>query len=251
MDIMNNSVSFNSDLCKFGIGLFETIKIKKGKPIYLDMHINRILNSIEELRLNIDIDKKQIINIIENYINEKNIKDKALRLTLFDEGYNITTRDITYDKSSYDRGFKLTVSPIIRGESILHRHKTTNYFENIYSRDYAISKGFNDSIFIDYKNRILECSISNIYFVKDDKIYTPNSNLPILNGTMKKRVKSICEELDIKIIECDIEITEIEKFDFCFVSNSLMEVMKVVQIDSFKFKNYSEVFKSIWEHLQL
>ncbi|EPZ59315.1 aminotransferase class IV family protein [[Clostridium] sordellii ATCC 9714] len=68
---------------------------------------------------------------------------------------------------------------------------------------------------------------------------------------MKKRVKSICEELDIKIIECDIEITEIEKFDFCFVSNSLMEVMKVVQIDSFKFKNYSEVFKSIWEHLQL
>ena len=248
---MNNSVSFNSDLCKFGIGLFETIKIKKGKPIYLEMHINRILNSIEELRLNIDIDKKQIINIIENYINEKNIKDKALRLTLFDEGYNITTRDITYDKSYYDRGFKLTVSPIIRGESILHRHKTTNYFENIYSRDYAISKGFNDSIFIDYKNRILECSISNIYFVKDDKIYTPNSNLPILNGTMKKRVKSICEELDIKIIECDIEITEIEKFDFCFVSNSLMEVMKVVQIDSFKFKNYSEVFKSIWEHLQL
>ncbi|EPZ59314.1 aminotransferase class IV family protein [[Clostridium] sordellii ATCC 9714] len=111
------------------------------------MHINRILNSIEELRLNIDIDKKQIINIIENYINEKNIKDKALRLTLFDEGYNITTRDITYDKSSYDRGFKLTVSPIIRGESILYRHKTTNYFENIYSRDYAISKGFNDSIF--------------------------------------------------------------------------------------------------------
>ena len=174
-----------------------------------------------------------------------------MRLTLFDEGYNITTRDITYDKSSYDRGFKLTVSPIIRGESILHRHKTTNYFENIYSRDYAISKGFNDSIFIDHKNRILECSISNIYFVKDDKIYTPNSNLPILNGTMKKRVKSICEELDIKIIECDIEITEIEKFDFCFVSNSLMEVMKVVQIDSFKFKNYSEVFKSIWEHLQL
>ena len=35
---MKNSASFNSDLSKFGIGLFETIKVEKD-PIDLDLHI--------------------------------------------------------------------------------------------------------------------------------------------------------------------------------------------------------------------
>ena len=49
---MKNSASFNSDLSKFGIGLFETIKVEKD-PIDLDLHINRMFNSIKELNINI------------------------------------------------------------------------------------------------------------------------------------------------------------------------------------------------------
>ena len=39
---MKNNISFNSKLSKFGIGLFETIKIE-NEPIDFDLHLHKVL----------------------------------------------------------------------------------------------------------------------------------------------------------------------------------------------------------------
>ena len=160
---MKNSASFNSDLSKFGIGLFETIKVEKD-PIDLDLHINRMFNSIKELNINIQYSKEFLKNEILKYIDINGIENKALRLTVFDEGYNISTRDIPYNNEAYEKGFKLIISPIKRGNSIIYKHKTTNYYESIYSKRYANERGFDDGLFVDTDGKILECSMSNIFF---------------------------------------------------------------------------------------
>ena len=100
---MKNKVSFNSELSKFGIGLFETIKIE-DVPLDLDLHMDRMFNSIEALGMNIKYDKELLTNVILDYIDINKVRNKALRITVFDEGYNISTRDITYNKETYDKG---------------------------------------------------------------------------------------------------------------------------------------------------
>ena len=245
---MKNNISFNSDLCKFGIGLFETIKIT-NRPIDFDIHMDRIFNSIKELNLNIKLERKFIENEILNYIQNNNIINKALRLTVFDEGYNISTRDILYTQDMYIRGFKLNISPIKRGNSILYKHKTTNYFENIYTKNYANENGFDDGIFLNSEGIILECSMSNIFFIKDDIVLTPSSNLPILNGTKKKRIIETCQELNIKVEETEINVNEIHKFDFIFISNSLMGAMKVAQIEDILYDDKNIIFDRIVQAL--
>lgn len=245
---MKNNISFNSELCKFGIGLFETIKVT-NRPIDFDIHMDRIFNSIKELNLNIKLERKFIENEILNYIENNNIINKALRLTVFDEGYNISTRDILYTQDMYIRGFKLNISPIKRGNSILYKHKTTNYFENIYTKNYANENGFDDGIFLNSEGTILECSMSNIFFIKDDIVLTPSSNLPILNGTKKKRIIEACQELNIKVEETEINVNEIHKFDFIFISNSLMGAMKVVQIENILYDDKNIIFDKIIQAL--
>ena len=245
---MKNNISFNSDLCKFGIGLFETIKVT-NRPIDFDIHMDRIFNSIKELNLNIKLERKFIENEILNYIENNNIINKALRLTVFDEGYNISTRDILYTQDMYKKGFKLNISPIKRGNSILYKHKTTNYFENIYTKNYANENGFDDGIFLNSEGTILECSMSNIFFIKDDIVLTPSSNLPILNGTKKKRIIETCQELNIKVEETEINVNEIHKFDFIFISNSLMGAMKVAQIEDILYDDKNIIFDKIVQAL--
>ena len=245
---MKNNISFNSDLCKFGIGLFETIKVT-NRPIDFDIHMDRIFNSIKELNLNIKLERKFIENEILNYIQNNNIINKALRLTVFDEGYNISTRDILYTQDMYKKGFKLNISPIKRGNSILYKHKTTNYFENIYTKNYANENGFDDGIFLNSEGTILECSMSNIFFIKDDIVLTPSSNLPILNGTKKKRLIEACQELNIKVEETEININEIHKFDFIFISNSLIGAMKVAQIEEILYDDKNIIFDKIIQAL--
>ncbi len=241
---MKNKVSFNSELSKFGIGLFETIKIEES-PIDLDLHLDRLFNSINELNLTISNDKKFFKEEILKYIKDNKIKNKALRLTLFDEGYNISLRDIPYNEETYRKGFKLMLSPIKRGESIIYRHKTTNYYENIYTKNYANKNGFDDGLFLDTFNNVLECSMSNILFIQNNIVYTPSSELPLLNGIVKKRIMDICSELGIKLIEKEINIEDIRNFDFAFVTNSLMGAVKVTQIEDIYFESSNEVFEKI------
>ena len=214
---MKNNISFNSKLSKFGIGLFETIKIE-NEPIDFDLHMNRLYNSVRDLNIKIDIDKSTLKDKVLMYIKHNNIKNKALRVTLFDEGYNISTRDIIYNDKMYNEGFKLTISPIKRGDSIIYRHKTTNYFENI-------------------------------FFIKYNKIYTPKDELPILNGIMKKRIEDICIELNIEVVKKEIYIDEINDFEFSFVTNSLMGAMKVKLIENTKYNNDNILFKKILSKL--
>ncbi|MGO1043306.1 aminotransferase class IV [Clostridioides difficile] len=246
---MKNNLSFNSSLSKFGIGLFETIKVKDGIAIDLNTHIDRMLNSITCLDLNINYEKGFLIDEIVKYIKKENIINKALRITVFDEGYNISIREIPYNKEAYNKGFKLTISPIVRGDSLIYRHKTTNYFENIYTKNIANKNGYNDGIFINSDGVILECSVSNIFFIRGSKVYTPSSKLPILNGTIKKRIIKICDELHIELVENEINISEISSFDFVFVTNSLMGAMKVTEIDKTEFGKENVVFNKIIECL--
>lgn len=241
---MKNNVSFESDLSKFGIGLFETIKINND-PEYLDLHMDRMFNSIEELGIDINYDKEFLKKEIFDYIKSKDINNKALRVTVFDEGYNISTRDVPYSKETYEKGFKLVISPIKRGNSIIYRHKTTNYYENIYTKKYANKNGFDDGLFLDCNDVILECSMSNIFFIKGDCVYTPSKELPILNGIMKKRIFNICKELKIEIIEKNIKIEDINEYDFAFVTNSIIKAMKVTKIGTKVYSSSNEIFDKI------
>ena len=70
---MKNNVSFESDLSKFGIGLFETIKINND-PEYLDLHMDRMFNSIEELGIDINYPKEFLKKEIFDYISIGGIK---------------------------------------------------------------------------------------------------------------------------------------------------------------------------------
>lgn len=245
---MKNNVSFNSTLAKFGMGLFETIKVT-DYPLDLDLHLDRLFNSIQELSLNIDENKEFYKKTILEYIKTNNIKNKALRLTVFDEGYNISLRDITYNEDTYKKGFSLCISPIKRGDSIIYRHKTTNYYESMYSKHYATDRGFDDAIFLDSFSNILECSMSNIFFIKEDTIYTPKSSSPILNGIMKLRVKEICKNLNINLTECDIKVSCIDEFESVFVTNSLMGIMPVTNIENNTYNKNNELIKILKENL--
>lgn len=248
---MKSSVSFNSELSKFGIGIFDTIKVENSNPICIDMHLDRMYKSSSELNILIKYNKKEFKDLIYNYILDNKITNKAIRVSVFDEGYNITHRDLIYTKEMYEKGFTLITSPIKRGDSIIYKHKTSNYFENIYTRKYANKNGFDEGLFIDLNGVVLECAMSNIFFIKNRVIYTPSEKLPIINGIMKKRIVALCGELNIKVVESDIKITEIDKFEYCFISNSLMGIMKVIKLNDISFNEKNEVFDYIWRKLMI
>ena len=64
-------------------------------------------------------------------------------------------------------------------------------------------------------------------------------------GTTKRRIIDICDELDIQVEESEIKLNQIKEFDFVFVSNSIMGMMKITHIDEIKYNEYNELFNKI------
>ncbi|WXR61150.1 aminotransferase class IV [Peptostreptococcaceae bacterium AGR-M142] len=232
---------------KFGIGLFETIKILDRKPIFLEEHLNRLKNSIKDLNLSYKI----------NYINLKNdinqiallYYKKAIRITVDEIGYSFDLRDIDYYESDYKKGYSLCFSDIKRGSSILYNYKTTSYYENIYNKEYAIKKGFDDSIFVDLNNCLLETSFCNIFFTKGDIIYTSRIKNQALNGIIRLKVFEIAKKNNLKIKETIIYKADIKNFEGCFITNSLVNIMYVNSIENINFKE-TNIIKYISKQLK-
>lgn len=240
---MKNKASFNSELTKFGIGIFETIKVINGKAMFLDEHLSRMYSSIEKLNINMTIKKSELKEKINSYTEK--VEYKALRVSLYDEGFNIQLRDVNYTQEDYKEGFKLNISPIKRGKSILYNHKTTNYFENMYSKRYALSKNFDEALIVSLNDEVLEGSMTNIFFIKENKVYTPIIDKSALPGIIRFKVIDICKKMNIELIEKVIKLDEIEEFEFCFITNSLIDLMKVVMINNINYQKENKIFRKI------
>ncbi|MGN1031831.1 MAG: aminotransferase class IV, partial [Intestinibacter sp.] len=77
----------------------------------------------------------------------------------------------------------------------------------------------------------------------------PKSSSPILNGIMKLNIGRICKSLNINLIECDIDIASVDEYEGVFVTNSLMGVMPVTQINQIDFDKDNKVINLIKENL--
>ena len=79
----NESIRIDNGLF-FGKGVFETILVKE-EAIFLEEHIKRLNNSINELNIGEEVE----IDYVSDFIRRKNIKNKALKITY--NRYFITT----------------------------------------------------------------------------------------------------------------------------------------------------------------
>ena len=76
---------------------------------------------------------------------------------------------------------------------------------------------------------------ANIFFVKNDKIYTPIADC-FLNGITRQTVISIAKEENIKVSETRLKTEDLSKYSECFVTGTAAEVTPVKSIKEIQFK---------------
>ena len=103
------------------------------------------------------------------------------------------------------------------------------------SKHEAEAKGYADAMMFDYRGYVAEATGANIFFVKEDKLYTPIPDC-FLNGITRKSVIELAKARQIPVYEKHIERSELEGFTECFIVGSAAEVTPVSEIGPWKFK---------------
>jgi 4-amino-4-deoxychorismate lyase len=221
----------------YGYGLFETISIKNFEAIYLDDHLKRLREGLEILGIDFICSNQKIKQCIEKLIC-LNKFDGALKITVV-KNNNFSDLIIMMKKSSYDdkdykKGFDVTISDVIRNStSKIVRLKTINYLENLLEFKKARINFFDEVIFFNEMGFLAEGATSNIFVVKNNKLYTPSLENGLLSGIMRAKVIKECK---MDVIETNITKDFLGNADEVFLTNSLIEVMHVKSIKNINYK---------------
>jgi D-amino acid aminotransferase len=252
----NARISINDTGFQYGDGVFETVRSYKGKPFKLEEHIGRLFSSLKELRYNPHFDKAYIKSVIYELFSKNKLSqnDSYIKIIVTRNGYGekfhfdwrirpnlivIAKKLNPYPDEYYKNGIKIITSNIKRSAigNDLYKFKLLNYFENIYVRNEAYRNQSFEGIFLTKDHMVLEGSMSNIFYVKNNTVFTPPLTQNILPGITRQVIIDICRENNIKISERRINYFDIIKADEIFLSNSIMEIMPVREIDIHKVKS--------------
>ncbi len=224
----------------FGRGVFETILVKE-KPILLEAHIQRLNKGLNTLNVNKKITEEEVYSGIQKL----NCKNSVLKIMVSEKNTVISTRELPYKNSDYERGFSIGLSDVRRNaHSNLTYVKSFNYVENILERDKIINKGYNEALFLNTEGFISEGAISNIFFIQDGIIFTPKIKCGLLPGIIREFVIQNSLSIGFKIQEGEFTLDRLMEAQGVFITNSVMGIMKVSKIEG-KVINESMVVSKI------
>ena len=241
--------------------VFEGARIYNGKIFKLNEHTKRLFFSSKILGFKLPYKEKVINKACEQIVKKQKIKNGYLRpfawrgsemMAISAQNTTIHVAIATWEMSTYfDKrkkfnGIKLKTSKWIRPPSNaapIQAKAAGLYMICTLSKHIAEKKGFDDSLMLDSNGYVAESTGANIFFVKNNKLYTPIADC-FLNGITRQTVIKLAKKNNIKIIEKRILPRELLKADEIFLTGTAVEITPISQIDNKKF-NVGEITKKL------
>ena len=244
----------------YGDGLFETMSwsyLDDEKVLgveFWDRHIERI--KLGCLTTKIKLPPVEILtNYKEKILNEclrKGIKNGVLKILItrgiggrgykFEKEIVPTVIFISFpskeiDKKTLYAGVKLRFCefPIFEN-SMLAGLKHLNRIDSVMARSEWEEDEFFDGVMLDNSENIIDGTMTNLFFSKNNVLYTPTIKKSGINGIMRQVVIDNAKLFFKEVCEIEIKRKAISTFDEMFVTNSVIKILPVTHLSNKKFK---------------
>jgi branched-chain amino acid aminotransferase len=242
----------------YGDGVYETIRSYGPRIFMRGQHLARLQRSAEAIGLRIPIPLSQWPDLLHEAMCRNEVgtdrADAYLRITVSrgagEIGLDpslcpqptvvIMTKALQgYPPALSRNGVSLTVAKTRRNlpEALSPQIKATNFLNNILAKRESIAAGTFDSLLLNWREELTECTISNLFFFSGRTLHTPALECGILDGITRTIVMTLAQEERIPIEEGRYQLAVLRRADECFLTNTTMEIMPVTRIDPFPIGN--------------
>lgn len=219
--------------------IYEVIRIIDGVPLFLEEHLDRMYHSAELINYTIDEDKNKIKEYIKKLTLKNNVKQLNIKLLLGETKKKEKVFLVYFIESFYP-----PQDYYINGiHTILFDYERDNpnakvlfsSFKDQVSKELKSQEAF-EALLVNKSGYILEGSRSNIFFVKENKIYTAKAK-DVLMGITREYIYKICEGLSIEIIEESMGKDELHKLEGAFMTGTSVNVLPISTIGEIKLNS--------------
>ncbi|PIT86288.1 MAG: hypothetical protein COU33_04030 [Candidatus Magasanikbacteria bacterium CG10_big_fil_rev_8_21_14_0_10_43_6] len=229
----------------YGFGVYENIRLRNGALYFTKAHIERLLHSAQVIGLAHPFSFEHIQQWIVELVKKNSIKSSNIKILLVGGAepllYILSLAPRFVEKKIYKTGVKAISAQY---ERFLPQAKTLNMLPSYILYKKATQAGAYDTILYDNECFMHEGTRSNIFFVKNDTLYTPPAE-KILLGVTRHGVIECAKKHDIKVNETHIPFAGIKEYDGAFFTNTSGKIVPIRVIDEFEFNGVCELIQTL------
>ncbi|MCD2453128.1 aminodeoxychorismate lyase [Methylicorpusculum oleiharenae] len=229
----------------YGDGLFETIEIDHGIPVFFYRHLKRLTAGCQRLRIPL-FETDQLIAEVKQAL--QGVEQGVLKIIITrgsgGRGYRqpdpvMPTRVISvhpfpgYPADFQTQGISLTYCETRLGlNPALAGIKHLNRLEQVLARAEWNSDAIHEGLMQDIQGHVIEGTMSNFFLVKGNRLITSFIDQCGVAGIMRSVVMECADELDMALSEQWIDKTDLLEADELFVCNSLIKIWPVSKLEN-------------------
>ncbi len=223
-----------------GLGIFDYFRVIEGMPVFVEDHMDRLLNSMAIMGLDSGVSREQWQSWITEMIKVNEAEIAGFRIVVTggfsEDGYTIPEEKnifmMVHDlgvtaPEQYEKGVSLLLTSYQRD---IPYAKTTIYLQSMQSQPEVKKAGAFETLY-HWNGVMTECSRCNIFFIDvEGVIHTPASEM--LKGITRKQIIAIAEEQGMPLMIREIKTDEIQNMKGAFLTASTKGALPVVKIGS-------------------
>ncbi|MFZ5351531.1 MAG: aminotransferase class IV [Bacillota bacterium] len=221
-----------------GKTIYEVVRVIKGIPLFLEKHLDRLLSSAESIGLEIGHLMDSIKQCIYKTIEANSMPEANLKLVVYKK--DSTAEFVAYFiKSTYPSTEQyMSGVPAItfNGERDNPNAKIINQALRDSIDSILAEKNAYEAVLINNKGFFTEGSRSNIFVVKDHKVYTAPAE-SVLIGITRIYVFELCKALGIDLQETPMTLEFLYNSDGAFITGTSPKILPISSVDGKQLKS--------------
>ncbi len=233
----------------YGVGLFETFRTYNRKPFLLAEHLRRLTEGCYELGIVYEPNLEELTQRIEQLLQVNNLEEAYIRYSVSAgvEALGLPSGDYTkpseivyikplppWDENTYLHGKALQLLKLPRNTPEgLYRFKSFHYMNNILARrelgQYAWATGA-EGLMLSEDGYVAEGIVSNLFFVKNNILYTPSLDTGILPGITRAHVINLAQQFQLPTQDGLYRWEDLVDAEEVFLVNSIQEIVPVTTL---------------------
>ncbi|MGI9257145.1 MAG: aminotransferase class IV [Salinispira sp.] len=175
---------------RYGIGVYETLKVRAGKIFFIEEHLERLFHSADIVGLRVDVSPDTLRKRLREVVGMSGIQKHNVKIIL------VKKTDSSVDTYMYpseipwksDHEYPEPVglnAMIFHGERHFPQAKSLSMLLSTVALGEAQKHDCWDAVLVDRDGELCEGSRSNVYWFEGDEIYSPPTE-KILSGVTRR-----------------------------------------------------------------
>lgn len=229
-----------------GDGIWEGLRLLDGSWIFLDEHLDRLLEAAIAIDLDIVMDKKGLIEALEITRQKNKMFTDAHARLMITRGVKIKPFQhpslsrsgptmviiMEHSKALSQRAIRLATVPHIRGLPMTQDPKLNSHSKlNCVLACIAAEKaGADEALMLDVNGFVNTTNACNFFIVRNDEVWTSTGDY-CMNGITRRKVIEICRLHGIPTYEKNFSLVETYGADEAFITGTFGAQTQVSEID--------------------